>query len=94
MFRRTYLKMPNKNYVKGRKKEYKICKQLRDAGYDIVQRTAGSHSPIDVIAIHKRRKVILLVQSKPDNYPVSKIEKLYIDNNWLVGKFDVEFTVI
>ena len=50
--------MPNKNYIKGRRKEYKICKMLREDGYDIVQRTAGSHSPVDIIAICKENKKI------------------------------------
>jgi Holliday junction resolvase len=41
--------MPNKNYVKGRKFEYKIKKEYEDKGY-LVFRTAGSHSPADLIA--------------------------------------------
>ena len=45
--------MPNKNYIKGRRKEYKICKKLIEKGFDIAQRTAGSHSPIDIIVINK-----------------------------------------
>jgi len=60
--------MPSKPYLKGRRKEYKVCKQLREEGFEIVQRTAGSHSPIDIIAI--KRDLILLVQVKPDNYSI------------------------
>lgn len=82
--------MPNKNYVKGRNKEYAICHELREAGYDIVQRTAGSHSPIDIIAIDKVTKSILLVQAKPNNFNSDKIEK---ENAWLNGMFKVEFSV-
>ena len=86
--------MPNKNYVKGRRKEYKICAALKEAGYDIAQRSAGSHSPIDVFAIRKRDKKILLVQSKPDDMAASEIMKLYkkygslSGTNWTV-RFEV-----
>ena len=55
------------NYKRGRRKEYKICKELKKEGFDIVQRTAGSHSPIDIIAINSERMMIWLVQVKPDN---------------------------
>lgn len=79
--------MPNKNYVKGRRKEYKICKSLKLEGYDIVQRTAGSHSPIDIIAIAKG--FILLVQSKPEGYKSKK----YDDYKWLNGNFKVRFCI-
>ena len=48
--------MPNKNYIKGRRKEYLIRDKLIKEGFDIVQRTAGSHSFIDVIAIRKSDK--------------------------------------
>ena len=79
--------MPNKNYVKGRRKEYKICKTLREKGYEIVQRTAGSHSPIDVIAIRKGE--ILFIQSKPEGYSEKKYEKW----DWLNGEFKVKFEI-
>lgn len=51
-------------YKKGRRKEYAICEQLKKEGFDIVQRTAGSHSPIDIIAIDTTNKVITLIQCK------------------------------
>ena len=38
------------NYDRGRETEYKICDALREAGY-IAQRSAGSHSPWDVVAL-------------------------------------------
>lgn len=85
--------MPNSNYVKGRRKEYKICKQLREEGFDIVQRTAGSHSPIDIIAIHKDKQLIKLVQSKPDSYSEKQINRLLIENKDLNGEFVVVFEV-
>jgi Holliday junction resolvase len=56
--------MPNKNYQKGTRKEYKICDDLKKEGFDIVQRTAGSHSRIDIIAIRIKERIIKLIQSK------------------------------
>lgn len=82
--------MPNKNYIKGRNKEYRICKTLKEQGFDIAQRTAGSHSPIDVIGIDKQNKVILLIQSKPEGYN----KKEYPEEEWLNGKFEVMFKIV
>jgi len=85
--------MANKNYVRGRTKEYKIRNALIKAGYDIVQRTAGSHSPIDVIAIHKKKRKILLIQAKPDNYSPKKTIQIYKENVGLSGNYYVQFEV-
>lgn len=41
--------MPNKNYVKGANFEREIKKKYESWGYFVV-RTAGSHSPADLIA--------------------------------------------
>ena len=83
--------MPNKNYIKGRRKEYAIVNKLKDEKYDIAQRSAGSHSPIDVFAISKTQKKIRFIQSKPNGYNSKKIEE---DLKWLNGHFTVEFEVI
>ena len=85
--------MPNKNYEKGRRKEYKICEELKEEGFDIVQRTAGSHSPFDVIAINKNLRVIKLIQSKPDNLLMTQKNALELNNHWLNNVFRVEFIV-
>lgn len=83
--------MPNKNYQKGRRKEYKICDELKKEGFDIVQRTAGSHSPFDIIAINVKCRVIKLIQSKPDNYKSDKIKEEWnkLNNNYKV-KFEIK----
>jgi len=85
--------MPNRNYLAGRRKEYKICTQLKKKGYDIVQRSAGSHSPIDIWAIHKKKREILLVQSKPDNFRLKQEEIIIKQNISLNGRFEVRFEV-
>ena len=79
---------------KGQRKEYKIVKQFRDDGFDIVQRTAGSHSPIDVIAIDKRVKRIFLIQCKSDSEPESKIKRLKEEFDWLNDEYLCCYMVI
>ena len=86
--------MPNKNYIKGRRKEYKIMNDLREEGYSIVQRSAGSHSPIDVFAINKEKKVIKLIQVKPDNFSKLNTKHLVELWEWLNGEFTIEFEII
>jgi len=86
--------MPNANYVKGRRKKYKIIKNLKFLNYNIAHRTAGSHSPIDVFGINKKTKKIVLIQAKPDNFPLSKIKKLNEEFAWLNDEFKVEFKVV
>ena len=78
-----------KAYKKGRKKEYKIRKELLNEGFDIAQRSAGSHSPVDVFAISRAKRVILLIQAKPEGYNSTKYDKY----NWLNGKFNVKFEI-
>ena len=45
--------MPNKNYITGRRFEYKVRDEWRAKGY-VALRSAGSHSPYDVIALQPR----------------------------------------
>jgi len=85
--------MPNKQYIKGRRKEYKICDELKKQGFQIVQRTAGSHSPIDVIAIDRDTRQILFIQAKPDSLTDPAKHKLLKEMKWLNGGFRSEFQV-
>ena len=80
-------------YKKGRRKEYKICKELKEAGFDVVQRTAGSHSPIDIIAIDCTKRKILLIQSKPDTWTQHQINKLLNECEFFNGVYDARFEV-
>ena len=50
--------MVNKNYVSGRRFEYAVKKELEKRGW-IAIRSAGSHSPFDIIGI-KGSKILLL----------------------------------
>ena len=86
--------MPNKNYQKGRRKEYGVCDKLKRNGWDIVQRSSGSHSPIDIFAINKETKEIKFIQVKAGGLSNSESVKLYEEMKWLNGKkFDISFDI-
>ena len=85
--------MPNKNYVKGRRKEYAIIKELRET-CEVAFRSAGSHSPVDCIGIDTKRNTIWLIQAKPDSLSQRARKALEEDNKELNGTFEVRFLVI
>ena len=86
--------MPNKNYLKGKHKEWKITQELKKEGFEIAQRSAGSHSPIDVFAINRGTREILFIQSKPNNFSEKAKQKLLYEFRWLsVMNWDVRFEV-
>ncbi|KKM26101.1 hypothetical protein LCGC14_1588170 [marine sediment metagenome] len=85
--------MPNQRYNKGREKEYNICRRLKKDGFAVAQRTAGSHSPFDVIAINKETKTILLIQSKVSKTPKWNELAINRDWGWLNDEFRVEFRI-
>lgn len=87
--------MPNKNYVNGRHKEYKIVNELKRQGYEIAQRTAGSHSPIDIFAVNRQLNKIKFIQSKPNNFSERKHNEIMKELDWLnKAEFTVEFEII
>ena len=59
--------MANRNYLKGRRAEYKLMQKLRKEGASYVMRTAGSHGPVDVIAIGEG--LIRMYQVKQGSMP-------------------------
>jgi Holliday junction resolvase len=85
--------MPNKNYVNGRAKEYRTMKRLRDEGYDIVVRTAGSHGAFDVVGIRSNTLEIKLIQCKPKSMSESAKAKIITEHYWLNNEFSVSFEV-
>ena len=50
--------MPNSNYIKGRRYEYKLIKEHKLRGFDICQRSAGSRSPVDIFCINFKDRII------------------------------------
>lgn len=62
--------MPNKNYIAGRRAEYKVMALLKKDGYTVI-RASGSHGPFDVVGIrpvnpkqYRMTDDIILVQVK------------------------------
>lgn len=80
-------------YEKGRRKEYKYVHKERDKGC-IAFRSAGSHSPVDVISIDTKNKKIRLIQCKSDKMNAHQQQKLREKNKELNGLFEVKFSVV
>lgn len=85
--------MPNKNYVKGRNKEYRLKRKFEKEGF-IVLRTAGSHGFADLILISEEEKKIVFVQVKPKGYSDNRIKKLNDKYSWIKKKFSCDFEVL
>lgn len=66
--------MPNPNYEKGRRFEYKVRDNFRKRGY-IVYRSAGSHSPADLVAMKAGEIILIQCQTYP-NFAKAKVEQL------------------
>ncbi|MCK9595428.1 MAG: hypothetical protein M0R35_07125 [Candidatus Omnitrophica bacterium] len=87
-------------YQQGRRKEYAICEKLREEGFDIVQRSAGSHSKVDIFAIDTKGRRIRLIQSKrviKENMKTineSLKTKIEQDMQYLNGLYDCSFIVM
>jgi len=84
--------MPNRNYIKGVKKERAIVNAARELGL-VALRSAGSHSPIDVVIIDHQLKLVRLIQCKPSSFSTAEIQKLYEKFNYLNGTYEVKFDV-
>ena len=83
----------NRNYQRGRAFEYRICQSLKKQGYEIVQRSAGSHSVVDIWAIDVKNKKIKLVQAKSGKSKVRELSKLS-DFTELGGYYLVEAVAV
>ena len=90
----TGIEITNKNYEKGRRAEYKIIKKLKETGFSISQRSAGSHSPIDVFAIDVENKKIIFVQCKTGANSEREKEKAKAELSGINGYFYVETIVL
>ena len=81
------------NYRNGRQKEYRIMKKERAKGIKYVIRSAGSHSPIDIISIDVNERVIRFIQCKPKSMGEAARQRLLDENNLLNGGFQARFEV-
>ena len=84
--------MPNKHYMKGYRKERKLVNEARAEGY-LAFRSAGSHSPVDVVIVRQHGGTIDLIQCKSDNISVSKRKKLMKRSEEIDGYYYVRFKV-
>jgi len=84
--------MVNKNYVKGRSKEYRLKRKYERQGY-IVLRTSGSHGFADLVAIDPKELEIIFIQSKPKNISKKKKKEIEEKYYWLNDEFMVKFIV-
>jgi Holliday junction resolvase len=85
--------MPNHNYINGVRKERKIVNDARAKGH-IAFRSAGSHSPIDVIIIDEHTHVIHLIQCKPKSMSDNKKRELLESLVHLNGVYGVVVSVV
>jgi len=85
--------MSNKNYIKGRRKEYKVMADERAKG-NLVIRSAGSHSCVDLISIDVTARVIKFIQCKPDDITQTEIDKLQYQMRELNNVYRCEFVVV
>jgi Holliday junction resolvase len=79
--------MGNRNYERGRAKEYRVKKQYEKLGC-IVIRASGSHGFADLVALHPLKRHIFFLQVKPKNFSKSQTTRLlnqfnFINDNWV-----------
>jgi hypothetical protein len=67
---------------------------LKQQGFEIAQRTAGSHSPIDIIAIDPINKRIKLIQCKPDSMSDNNKDRIILNNIKLNGLYTTTFNIM
>ena len=90
----------NKNYNSGRACEYKVARRLKAEGAQIAQRSAGSHSPVDVWAVSKDgRSRLIQVKKDTASDRVDKLKELYVlppttKELWHWRDGDFEITVL
>ena len=65
----------NKHYRKGYRMERELVNMWRKAGY-VAARTAGSHSPIDVLAVNPKTMDIILTQAKNSVLTENEVKRL------------------
>jgi len=85
--------MPNLNYNNGVAKERRIVNSHRNDGC-IAFRSAGSHSPIDVVVIDNQHHRIKLIQCKPKSMSSNARSKLLSSLSHLDGQYLVECSVV
>lgn len=84
--------MARTNYQRGADKERRIINFFKARFPDCIAfRSAGSHSPIDVVIIHPVTGEIRLIQSKLGHLPYKEREKIKQEGLKLNGPYQVLF---
>ena len=81
------------NYRNGAARERRFVNNLKKDGFDIVFRSAGSHSPVDVVAIHQESKMIYFIQCKPQTLSKNAQKALQSHYEWLNRDYACHFKV-
>ncbi len=72
---RTVSRLPNRNYNRGRSREYRAMVTLKEDGW-MVARSAASHGPVDVFAAKGGRVLLLQVKSGKARATREELEEL------------------
>ncbi len=80
------------NYQNGSRYERKLVNEAKARG-EIAFRSAGSHSPIDVITIDPILKKINLIQCKINHHSDNAIQKLIDELKHIDGTYEVKTVV-
>ena len=84
--------MVNKNYKKGANYERKIVNEARRKGF-LAFRSAGSHSPVDVVVVNHKTGSLRLIQCKTGEMWKPEINKILKENKHLNGWYKVVFQI-
>ena len=76
--------MGNNKYKKAANEEREIMNYLRKEGW-ISARSAGSHSAVDVWAVHPTKKVFQCIQLKPESMSRKARDKIEVENSGING---------
>lgn len=82
--------MPRTNYQRGADKERRIVNFFRERGC-IALRSAGSHSPVDIVVIDKKTHHITLIQSKLNKISTKDREEIQALAQEINGLYEVTF---
>ena len=82
--------MPQTNYQRGANKERRIVNYFREKGH-IALRSAGSHSPIDIVVIDNKTHHIRLIQSKLNKISTKDRTEIEALGKEINGLYEVSF---
>ena len=84
--------MASKQYIKGRRYEYKVRKDYEALGYKVL-RTAGSHGFADLIDVDMDTREVIFIQCKTGKLTHAEIEKLHKEHEYK-GPYKVSFILL